>query len=53
MAAIQLIFVSNIRGLLIERQTGMAVCMPTPINQRLNDESIALTILFLDVYTWN
>ena len=31
----------------------MAVRMPTPINQLLNDESIAIQILFLDIYTWN
>ena len=27
--------------------------MPTPINQLFNDESIAVQIIFLDVYTWN
>ena len=31
----------------------MAVCMPTPINQLNNDESIAVQIIFFDVYTWN
>ena len=31
----------------------MAVRMPTPINQLFNDESIAVQIIFLDIYTWN
>ena len=31
----------------------MAVRMPTPINKLLNDESIAVQIIFLDVYMWN
>ena len=31
----------------------MAVRTPTPINQLFNDESIAVQILFLDVYMWN
>ena len=38
---------------LIGRQPGMAVRMPTPINQHINDESIAVLIIFLDLYTWN
>ena len=29
----------------------MTVRMPTPINQLFNDESIAVQILFLDVYS--
>ena len=37
----------------IGRQPGMAVRMPTPINQLFNDESIAVQIIFLDDYTWN
>ena len=36
---------------MIGHQPAMAVCMPTPINQLLNDESIAVQIIFLDVYT--
>ena len=39
--------------LIIGRQPGMAVRMPTPINQLFNDESIAVQIIFLDDYTWN
>ena len=31
---------------LIGRQPGMAVRMPTPINQLFNDESIAVHIIF-------
>ena len=31
----------------------MAVRTPAPINQLFNDESIAVHILFVDVYTWN
>ena len=32
----------------------MAVRMPTPINQfKKKDESIAVQMIFLDVYTWN
>ena len=38
---------------LIDRQPGIAVLMPTPINQLFNDESIAVQIICLDVYTWN
>ena len=38
---------------IIGRQPGMAVRMPTPINQLFNDESIAVQIIFLDDYTWN
>ena len=38
---------------MIGHQAGMAVCMPTPLNQPFNDESIAEQIIFLDVYTWN
>ena len=30
----------------------MVVHRPTPINQLFNDESIAVQIWFLDVYTW-
>ena len=43
----------NAECCLIGRQPGMAVRMPTPINQLFNDESIAVQIIFLDVYTWN
>ena len=39
--------------MLIGRQLGMAVRMPTPINQLFNDESIAVQSIFLDDYTWN
>ena len=35
---------------LIGRQPGMSVHMPTPINQLFNDESIAVKMIFLDVY---
>ena len=38
---------------LIGRQPGMAVRMPTPINQLFNDESIAVQIIFVDDYMWN
>ena len=38
---------------LIGYQSGMVVRTPTPINQLFNDASIAVHILFLDVYTWN
>ena len=31
----------------------MVVDMATPINKLFNDESIAVQIIFLDVYTWN
>ena len=41
------------RCMIIGRQPGMAVRMPTPINQLFNDESIAVKIIFLDDYTWN
>ena len=44
---------SKIKKLIIGRQPGMAVRMPTPINQLFNDESIAVQIIFLDDYTWN
>ena len=37
--------------MLIGCQSGMDVRMTTPINQLFNDESIAVHILFLDVYT--
>ena len=30
----------------------MVVRRPAPINQLFNDESIAVQIRFLDVYTW-
>ena len=40
-------------GDLIGRQPGMAVRMPTPINQLFNDRSIAVKIIFFDDYTWN
>ena len=36
---------------LIGRQPGMSVRMLTPINQLFNDESIAVQIIFLDVYS--
>ena len=39
--------------MLIGRQPGMVVRMPTSINKLFNDESIAVKNLFLDVYTWN
>ena len=46
-------WLSNTWYCLISRQPGMAVRMPTPINQVFNDESIAVQIIFLDDYTWN
>ena len=39
--------------LLIGRQPGIDVRIPTPINELFNYESIAVQILLLDVYTWN
>ena len=30
----------------VSHQPAMAVCMPTPINQLLNDESIAVQIIY-------
>ena len=41
----------NNSHVLIGRQSGMVVRMSTPINQVFNYESIAVQILFLDVYT--
>ena len=35
----------------IGHQPAIAVCMPTPINTLLNDESNEVQIIFLDVYT--
>ena len=37
----------------IGRRPAMGVRMPTLINKFLNDESIAVQIICLDVYTWN
>ena len=60
MSKSKLVFIENVKGvnkvsdiLIIGRQPGMAVRMPTPINQLFNDESIAVQIIFLDDYTWN
>ena len=39
--------------MLIGRHSEIAVRMPNPINKLLNDESIAVQMLFLDGYTWN
>ena len=39
--------------ILLWRQSGMAVRMPTSINQLFNGESIAVQMLLLDIYTWN
>ena len=40
-------------SMLIGRHSEIAVRMPNPINKLLNDESIAVQMLFLDGYTWN
>ena len=39
--------------LLLGRLSGMAERMPFSNKATFNDESIAVQIIFLDVYTWN
>ena len=46
--------VRNVMDVVFDRPPArMVVRMPTQINQLFNDESIAVKIIFLDVYTWN
>ena len=44
---------NNVGIIDLGRQPVLAVLTPAPINQLFNDESIAVQIILLDVYTWN
>ena len=43
----------TINSWLGDSQERLCVCMPAPINQLFTDESIAVQIIFLDMYTLN